>query len=63
MISYQDFEQVDIRVGTVLMVDDFSEAKKPAYKLTIDFGPEIGIKKSNSVHRFTVSGSHRQKKI
>ena len=47
MISYADFEKVDIRVGKVIAVDDFPEARKPAYKLTIDFGLEIGVKKSS----------------
>jgi len=47
IISYQDFENVDIRVGQILTAQDFLEAKKPAYKLTIDFGPEIGLKKSS----------------
>ncbi|KKS06595.1 MAG: Methionyl-tRNA synthetase [Parcubacteria group bacterium GW2011_GWB1_41_4] len=47
MINYQDFELVDIRVGTILKVDDFPEAKKPAFKLQIDFGREIGTKNSS----------------
>lgn len=48
MISYQDFEKVDIRVGEIIEVQDFPEAKKPAYRLTIDFGSSIGIKKSSA---------------
>lgn len=48
MISYSDFEKVDVRVGEITDVQDFPEAKKPAYKLTVDFGPEIGIKKSSA---------------
>ncbi len=48
MINYDDFEKVDIRVGRVLQAEDFPKARKPSYKLTIDFGPEIGVKKSSA---------------
>ena len=47
MATYDDFAQLDIRVGKVIAVEDFPEARKPAYKLTIDFGAEIGQKRSS----------------
>ena len=46
-ISWEDFEKIDMRVGTIREVSDFPKAKKPAYQLTIDFG-ELGIKKSSA---------------
>ncbi len=46
MIKYEDFEKVDIRLGKIVEVIDFPEARNPSYKLKIDFGKEVGIKKS-----------------
>jgi tRNA-binding protein len=48
IISFDQFLAVDIRIGRILSVDPFPEARKPAYKLTIDFGPAIGIKRSSA---------------
>ena len=47
-ITWNEFEQVDLRVGTILKVEDFPAARVPAYKLLIDFGPDIGTKKSSA---------------
>lgn len=47
MISYDDFAKIDIRAGRIVEVEDFPEAKKPAYKIAVDLGEEIGIKKSS----------------
>ena len=58
-ISWDDFEKVDIRVGKVVEVSDFPEARKPAYKLRIDFGPDIGIKQSS----VQAVGSHTKEEL
>lgn len=47
-ISWQEFEQVELRVGTIVKVEEFPEARKPAYRLEVDFGPEIGTRKSSA---------------
>lgn len=48
MISWDDFEKVELRIGTIIEVSDFPEARKPAYKLKVDFGPEVGVRKSSA---------------
>ena len=47
-LTWTEFEKVEMRVGTILEVNDFPEARKPAYQLTIDFGSEIGIRKTSA---------------
>lgn len=47
-LSWDEFERVELRAGTVVQVDDFPEARRPAYKLRIDFGPELGVRKSSA---------------
>ncbi len=47
-ISYDDFMKIDIRVGRIVQAEDFPQARKPAYKLRIDFGPAIGVKNSSA---------------
>jgi len=47
-ISYEEFEKVDLRSGTVIKVEPFPRAKKPAYKVWVDFGPDIGVKQTSA---------------
>ena len=48
MITWAEFEAVEMRAGTIVAVEDFPEARKPAYKITVDFGPEIGVRKTSA---------------
>ena len=47
-ITWDDFQAVEMRAGTIVSVEDFPEARKPAYKIAVDFGPEIGIRRTSA---------------
>lgn len=47
-ISWQQFEAVEMRAGTIVTVEEFPDARKPAYKITVDFGPEVGVRKTSA---------------
>lgn len=55
LISWSDFEKIDLRVGTIIQVEDFEKARRPAWILFVDLGPELGIKKSSAQikHHYT----------
>lgn len=62
-IGFDDFMKVDVRIGQVIKAEPFPEARKPAYRLTIDFGPAIGVKKSSAqiTHHYTLDELHGRK--
>lgn len=64
MITWEDFEKLDMRTGTIIAVNDFPKARKPAYQLTIDFGP-LGIKQSSAqiMHHYTKEALLQQQVI